>query len=1297
MAKAVLVLEVDAAAGKAEVKAFGKEFEAALDRIASRAGAVGSQTEAATAKLNAMLHTIPGNARPVEDAFQALGIRSSQSIDAARAKITTAFDAIKNSSAASAADVMRAHDAQEKALKKLADEAMPNLIGKQRDGTAAAGEYSGALSKVDEWLNKAGINTGFFGQAIAALVSPAGLAAVALGAVVTVMTLGVNATVEAVKEAKALAVVSGLSAEKADNLSGTMKLLGVDVGVTQGAMFRLAQELDSGAVGLTRLGIEVRKSTGEFKSEGELFLEVRDRISQMGSAGERNAALIDIFGRSGRALAGVFSMSREEFQRWMEKVGGISAVTDDTVQKTEAYTRAVGELGQRYDALKQTVGERVIPTLTEYLGLLNELLAAKDLTTTITVVLKAAGAPDSRKPFHQQIADVLLGEDLARALGRAPAFRGRGASGSWDDPAAPAAKTKTPTEIQQEKLLAQERFNAVTQGLEREAAARTSAVALGRTTQAAAAADELADLDRLQVATRAHYAEQRRLAALAQDEKGNQVKEVALAEQAAMNALVVQRADVQKRLEVLGRDFANDSVADWLKTVTTQQDLEDKKAAFLRDTDAKLLADRVAVIGTEEERFVLAEQQKLDARTRALIDQAAVDRDYAAAGARIVDEQKNRALRLQEFIRKQDGETATAQAKHLREMVQLTETATERVEREYREQQHQHDVDRANDLIGEADYQQRIRRLQDETRVKHANALIQDLQREMQVLDQRLNGERRVATQSAELRALQQQDAGEYFGFLQTQFALLALSVPTVWRGIAAVASETFDHMTRGLSDFLFAFVTGTLNAADAFRQFGLSMLRTITDFLAQQAVRTFLTVLFGGKGPNVSGLPAIFHEGGVVGGAGAGGALGLGLGPNEVLSVLERGEGVISADKMAELWASAKDLVGLGEGPSALARVAEFFSGGAGVSGMVDKLGGFIAANPSMAGGAAALAGLALQFTGNADGAKAGQLVAGLAPLIGIGTTLGAGALGGASAAGFAAAELGAIGASTAGISAGAGAAAGASAAAASLGAAAAAGGAAALVMLPLIIGSIFSNDDPNPLSAAEYAAYQFVDRLGATEGGFGAAYDLTTRTKELQDFAAQSAYNFNLVATNFETNSATGQPFAADPAVLEAGTIAPSLLLTASGETAYDQFLADRERDRQREKAMQEFTAMTGLPGHLAFSEPASLDEGGLVRIHHGEGVTPPPFADEFPGLSRALARGELVGAGAEVRALREEVRALRREMTRAYAAVANRPVVVKVGSRVVFETVRDAGKEAVKNGEQWVSERAVYPEKA
>src|SRR3990172_9063943 len=205
------------------------------------------------------------------------------------------------------------------------------------------------------------------GEEGAALAGRFGPMLVALGAVgigVGVAAYAVKSLTDTMRQnavaVRDLMAVSGLGAEAADNLADTFELLGYDAATLSGAIFRMSDALTTNEKLQIRLGIGLRDTSGHLKAEGDLFLEVRDRIAAMGSAQERASVIMDVFGRMGRQLAPIFAMSREEFQKWRDEAASLSPWSEEMQKASHDLEINVNRLSKSWEGFKVALGAFVV-------------------------------------------------------------------------------------------------------------------------------------------------------------------------------------------------------------------------------------------------------------------------------------------------------------------------------------------------------------------------------------------------------------------------------------------------------------------------------------------------------------------------------------------------------------------------------------------------------------------------------------------------------------------------------------------------------------------------------------------------------------------------------------------------------------------------------------------------------------------------------------------------------------------------------------------------------------------------
>ncbi len=254
------------------------------------------------------------------------------------------------------------------------DQSLGKIQGQMRQAGETTGGLDTRLSTAEKAVQAMGLQSTVLANVLGFLLHPLTLVGAGFLAVEESARHAIGALTDNAREVQRMMAVSGLSADAADNLADTFKVLGFNSEAVTTAMFRMGAEIESGGAGLGRLGITLRTSTGQLKTEGDLFLEVRDRISELGSASQRNAALIDIFGRSGRELAPIFAMSREEFIRWRETAAGLSPYTQEMHDQAVALIRAENQLQEAIHGLWEEIGTGLIGPATAFTNWLTSIV-----------------------------------------------------------------------------------------------------------------------------------------------------------------------------------------------------------------------------------------------------------------------------------------------------------------------------------------------------------------------------------------------------------------------------------------------------------------------------------------------------------------------------------------------------------------------------------------------------------------------------------------------------------------------------------------------------------------------------------------------------------------------------------------------------------------------------------------------------------------------------------------------------------------------------------------------------------
>lgn len=707
-----------------------------------------------------------------------------------------------------------------------------------------------------------------------------------------------------------------------------------------------------------------------------------------------------------------------------------------------------------------------------------------------------------------------------------------------------------------------------------------------------------------------------------------------------------------------------------VETLLRLEKEEGEAADVMLQVRKALLDETVALYATEEQAF----EHKLKQEMLAL-ESAAREKitDVKLLEDTISDINALEGKKREAFRRQQDAAASAAVTRAVKTSVDATQTETEKLKLEYRERFDTLDQLRANGLMEEGDFNDAVQRLGVETTEKLKGAYEKDFQNRVASLRKQTDAveqfyadesnarlaanaadisegqkllqtklgwlqtaagaEKTNAVLHAQITAAQTQLDVDYFGFVGAQFALLAAQGPTVWESIGNAVGDFVQSGIAGMSDFLNFTSEGFLD----FEKLGKSVLNSLSkafaDFVAQQALQTFLKL--------AGGVLSRFAEGGFVGGGGGFGSLfggggdpgtggGVGSGTDIIPALLSKGEAVLSSDTVQKMlrgdFSGIADLFG-GATSAALANATTNFNmAGGGAAGVEAALFGMSASDA----GAAVAAAQGAEFATANLGAEgtAGLLSSGGINLASSGLAvtgsvsgLGAAAGGAALIAGYALNDSH----SPAGQQANA-AATFAFAAAMLGGPAGAAMGVVATALSMFGKGGVFGGRgeqwDPLEHRGIDLLGRSIAAGVTPSVSGIIAA---TAGTESLAAFLGMTPEALrDMVNRRGNVSDALKMATWANDGQAVLPVVDPlAALLNPTNNPQYNPLLADAGHGYTVEELLRHAALGNPLETTLPFLglNTPSFDRGGLARVHDGEVVAPRPFATEFPALSRAL----------------------------------------------------------------------------
>lgn len=205
--------------------------------------------------------------------------------------------------------------------------------------------------------------------------------AVAVGAAVTSAFVGVGSalvdstvsTSQLADELLTLSSQTGLSTETLQELNYASELLDVSTETVTSSMTKLLRNMDSARDGSASaqqafedLGISIYDANGELRDNEEVFWDAIDALGEISNETERDAAAMELFGKSSKELNTLIDAGSESFYQLAEEAKNVGYVmSDETLEAFGAFDDNVQRLDNTAQAVSQTFGAVLLPLMTD--------------------------------------------------------------------------------------------------------------------------------------------------------------------------------------------------------------------------------------------------------------------------------------------------------------------------------------------------------------------------------------------------------------------------------------------------------------------------------------------------------------------------------------------------------------------------------------------------------------------------------------------------------------------------------------------------------------------------------------------------------------------------------------------------------------------------------------------------------------------------------------------------------------------------------------------------------------------
>lgn len=253
----------------------------------------------------------------------------------------------------------------------------------------------------------------------------------------------VKGAAEYADEITTLSKTTGLGTETLQEYGYIAKLVDVDLNTITGSMTKLKRNMDSARDGnaatkeaFEKLGISITDANGELRDSEDVFNDALAALREIKNPTERDAAAMDIFGKSATELNPLIETSAEDLEALKKEAHDAGAVlSKDTISSLNEVQDSMDRMGLSWDALKKELGARIgkaiLPDLEKALEIFREFQKTGDTTKLVDGISR--GIQNFSKKLIKSTPKIAkeFGKALGAVLGNAPALISAGLELGW--------------------------------------------------------------------------------------------------------------------------------------------------------------------------------------------------------------------------------------------------------------------------------------------------------------------------------------------------------------------------------------------------------------------------------------------------------------------------------------------------------------------------------------------------------------------------------------------------------------------------------------------------------------------------------------------------------------------------------------------------------------------------------------------------------------------------------------------------------------------------------------------------
>ena len=284
-----------------------------------------------------------------------------------------AYDAAMSSQSASAKEI----DELDKRLlnERTKLEQLNGELVKTKDDTDKADKANKTFGDTIRGLaSSLGLNVSPALEAVAkkfdGISAATGTAILGIGAMITGFAKLSKETAAYADEIITLADQTGFTTEQIQRMQYACMKLDVEFSTVEGSISKLTTNMYKAQKGsadlegvFKKLHIRIKDGNGHLRDSKEVFFEAIDALGKMKNETERDAVAQQLFGKSAKELNTIIKAGSDQFKEY--EANAKKVLTDEQLEKANAYQDAMDELNESFEALKLALGEFLIPLLTK--------------------------------------------------------------------------------------------------------------------------------------------------------------------------------------------------------------------------------------------------------------------------------------------------------------------------------------------------------------------------------------------------------------------------------------------------------------------------------------------------------------------------------------------------------------------------------------------------------------------------------------------------------------------------------------------------------------------------------------------------------------------------------------------------------------------------------------------------------------------------------------------------------------------------------------------------------------------